>query len=361
MNRPEPQVFAAAPATNPPVERRAVARGRIGVLLVNLGTPDATDPASVRRYLREFLNDRRVIEETGIVWKLVLNGIILPFRPRRKGRDYAAIWNTERDESPLKTITRAQAEKLAVALAAVDPRVSVEWAMRYGNPSMGSAIDGLAQRGCDRILLVPLYPQYAAATSATVCDAAFLKLMTMRAQPALRVAPPYYDDPAYIAALGSSIEAELTRRNFQPEMILASFHGMPEAYVEKGDPYYDQCVATADLLRRQLKLDESRFMLTFQSRFGRAEWLKPYTDMTVKSLAERGVKNLAVVTPGFSADCLETLEEIAVENAHIFKSNGGANFLAIPCLNDSEAGMAVIEKLVRRELAGWIENPGASA
>src|SRR5215210_5903968 len=179
MNRPEPQVFAAAPATSPGVERRALAGGRIGVLLVNLGTPDATDPGSVRRYLREFLNDRRVIEETGIVWKLVLNGIILPFRPRRKGRDYATIWNTERDESPLKTITRAQAEKLAVALAKVDPRISVEWAMRYGNPSMGSAIDGLAQRGCDRILLVPLYPQYAAATSATVCDATFLKLMTM--------------------------------------------------------------------------------------------------------------------------------------------------------------------------------------
>jgi ferrochelatase len=343
------------------VERRVVARRRIGVLLVNLGTPDATDPGSVRRYLREFLNDRRVIEETGIVWKLVLNGIILPFRPRRKGRDYASIWNTERNESPLKTITRAQAEKLAVALAALDPRVSVKWAMRYGNPSMDSAIDGLAQCGCDRILLVPLYPQYAAATSATVCDAAFLKLMTMRAQPALRVAPPYYDDPSYIAAVASSIEAELTGRNFQPEIILASFHGMPEAYVEKGDPYYDQCVVTADLLRRRLKLDESRFMLTFQSRFGRAEWLKPYTDTTVKSLAQSGVRNLAVVTPGFSADCLETLEEIAVENAHIFKRNGGANFLAIPCLNDSEAGMAVIEKLVRRELAGWIESPQSPA
>ncbi|HEY0568729.1 MAG TPA: ferrochelatase [Xanthobacteraceae bacterium] len=329
--------------------------GRIGVLLVNLGTPDGTDPGSVRRYLREFLNDRRVIEENGIVWKLVLNGIILPFRPRRKGRDYASIWNTERDESPLKTITRSQAEKLAIALASADSRIVVDWAMRYGNPAMGAAIDALTQRGCDRILLVPLYPQYAAATSATVCDAAFLKLMTMRAQPTLRVSPPYYDDPTYINALASSIETELAHRNFQPDVILASFHGMPEQYVRRGDPYQEQCVVTAELLRQRLGLDGSQFMLTFQSRFGLAEWLKPYTDVTVKSLAQRGVKNLAVVTPGFAADCLETLEEIAVENAHIFKSNGGANFLAIPCLNDSETGMAMIEGQVRRELAGWIE------
>jgi ferrochelatase len=359
MNRPEPQAFSAAPGAAPAAEPRPQG-GRIGVLLVNLGTPDATDPGSVRRYLREFLNDRRVIEETGIVWKLVLNGIILPFRPRRKGRDYASIWNTERDESPLKTITRAQAEKLAASLASVDPQISVEWAMRYGNPALGAGIDALAQRGCDRILLVPLYPQYAAATTATVCDAAFQKLMTMRAQPTLRVTPPYYDDQTYIEALASSIEEELARRAFQPDVILASFHGMPEDYVQKGDPYYDQCVATARLLRERLRLDDSQFMLTFQSRFGPAEWLKPYTDMTVKALAERGVKNLAVVTPGFSADCLETLEEIAVENAHIFKSNGGGNFLAIPCLNDSPAGMAVIETLVRRELAGWIAQSRAA-
>jgi protoporphyrin/coproporphyrin ferrochelatase len=356
MNRPEPQAFSAAPGADPEAEPRPQG-GRIGVLLVNLGTPDATDAGSVRRYLREFLNDRRVIEDTGIVWKLVLNGIILPFRPRRKGRDYASIWNTERDESPLKTITRAQAEKLAASLALADPHISVEWAMRYGNPALGTGIDALAQRGCDRILLVPLYPQYAAATTATVCDAAFLKLMTMRAQPTLRVTPPYYDDPTYIEAVASSIETELARRAFQPDVILASFHGMPEAYVQKGDPYYDQCVATARLLRERLRLDESKFMLTFQSRFGPAEWLKPYTDMTVKRLAERGVKNLAVVTPGFSADCLETLEEIAVENAHIFKTNGGTNFLAIPCLNDSAGGMAVIENLVRRELRGWIVSP----
>src|SRR5215218_8957129 len=359
MNKPESQVFAATPdAVSPQAERAR--GGRIGVLLVNLGTPDATDAASVRRYLREFLNDRRVIEETGIVWKLVLNGIILPFRPRRKGRDYASIWNTERNESPLKTITRSQAEKLAALFGKIDSRVIVDWAMRYGNPAIALSIEALAQRGCDRILLVPLYPQYAAATSATVCDAAFLKLMTMRAQPTLRVAPPYYGDPVYIEAVASSIEAELARRSFQPDVILASFHGMPEEYVQKGDPYYDQCVATADLLRQRLDLDESRFMLTFQSRFGRAEWLKPYTDMTVKSLAQRGIKNLAVVTPGFSADCLETLEEIAVENAHIFKTNGGTNFVALPCLNDSEAGMAVIETLVRRELAGWIESSRGS-
>ena len=337
-----------------PADPAPGAAGGIGVLLINLGTPDATDAESVRRYLKEFLADKRVIEQTGLVWKIVLNGFILRFRPRRKGRDYEKIWNRERNESPLKTITRSQAEKLASILEPLGAHVVVDWAMRYGNPSIASRLEALAAKGCERILLVPLYPQYAAATTATVCDEAFRILMKMRRQPSLRVAPPYFDEPVYIEALASTLETELTRLPFKPDVILASFHGMPQAYVDKGDPYYDQCVETMRRLRQRLKLDEDKLRLTFQSRFGRAEWLRPYTDVTVKSLAKQGVKNLAVITPGFSADCLETLEEIAVENAHIFKRNGGENFVHIPCLNDSEPGMLVIWTVVLRELKGWV-------
>jgi ferrochelatase len=337
------------PADHPPV-----ATGRIGVLLVNLGTPDATDYWSMRRYLKEFLSDRRVIEENRLKWWLVLNLIILTVRPSRKGRDYDKIWNRERDESPLKTITRAQAEKLSASLAPLDGRLMVDWAMRYGNPSIASRLGALQQAGCDRILVVPLYPQYAAATTATVADKAFDALKQMRWQPAVRIAPPWHDDPVYIEAVASALEAELARLSFKPDMILASFHGVPKDYLLKGDPYHCQCQKTARLLRARLGLDEGRFMLTFQSRFGTAEWLQPYTDMTVRALAERGVKNLAIVTPGFAADCLETLEEIAGENAEIFHHHGGENFAAIPCLNDSEAGMTVISHVVRRELKGWI-------
>jgi len=275
-------------------------------------------------------------------------------RPRRKGRDYDKIWNKERDESPLRTITRAQAEKLAAMLAPIDVRITVDWAMRYGNPSIVSRLNALQTSGCDRILVVPLYPQYAAATTATVADKAFDALKRMRWQPAVRIAPPWHDDPVYIEAVASSLEAELKKLSFEPEIILASFHGVPKDYLLKGDPYHCQCQKTVRLLRGRLGLDETRFMLTFQSRFGTAEWLQPYTDMTVKALAERGVKNLAIVTPGFAADCLETLEEIAGENAEIFHHAGGQNFAAIPCLNDSEDGMAVISHVVRRELKGWI-------
>jgi ferrochelatase len=328
--------------------------GRIGVLLVNLGTPDATDYWSMRRYLKEFLSDRRVIETNRVKWWFILNLFILSVRPGRKGPDYDKIWNRERNESPLKTITRAQAEKLAAALKGVDTPIAVDWAMRYGNPSIASKLDALTAQGCARILIAPLYPQYAAATTATVCDEVFRALIKVRAQPAIRVLPPYYAEPVYIDALAASLNGELARLSFKPEAILASFHGMPEEYVAKGDPYYDHCAATTRLLRDRLKLDEGRLMMTFQSRFGVAEWLKPYTDATVKGMAERGVKNLAVIMPGFAVDCLETLEEIAMENAHIFKQAGGENFAAIRCLNDSEAGMSVIRQLVRRELAGWI-------
>ena len=332
----------------------AARAGRIGVLIVNLGTPDATDYFSMRRYLKEFLSDRRVIEENRVKWWLILNLIILSVRPRRKGRDYDKIWNRERNESPLMTITRSQAEKLTILLQPIDQRIGVEWAMRYGNPSIPSRLDALKRQGCERILVVPLYPQYAAATTATVCDKVFLSLMTMRAQPTIRVAPPYYHDPVYIEAVASSLEAELARLDFTPEVILASFHGMPRDYVVKGDPYQAHCAETARLLRKRLKLDEQQFVMTFQSRFGSAEWLEPYTDMTVEALAQRGVKSLAVVTPGFAADCLETLEEIAVENAGIFRRHGGINFAAIPCLNDGAAGMDLLRHIVLRELQGWV-------
>jgi ferrochelatase len=336
-----------------PKQAGAARLPHVGVLLVNLGTPDAADAGGVRVYLKEFLSDPRVVENQGLVWKLILNGIILRRRPRIKALDYQKIWNKERDESPLKTITRAQAEKLARGVAGHD-HVEVDWAMRYGNPSIKAGIASLVKRGCERILVVPLYPQYSAATSATVCDEVFRVLASMRAQPTLRVTPPYYDRPDYIEAIGSSIETHLATLSFTPELIVASFHGMPKEYVDKGDPYQLQCIATVDALRKRLGLDAAKLLLTFQSRFGNAEWLQPYTDKTIEQLAKDGIRRIAVVMPGFAADCLETLEEIAQENAEIFRHHGGEAFSAIPCLNDSEAGMNVIRELVLRELQGWI-------
>jgi ferrochelatase len=336
----------AKPALEPSLER-------VGVLLVNLGTPDSADAKGVRVYLKEFLSDSRVIENQGLLWKLILNGIILRTRPARKARDYQKIWNTANNESPLKTITRAQSEKLTAAISD-HPHVVVDWAMRYGNPSIQSRIEALKAQGCDRLLVVPLYPQYSAATSATVCDEAFRVLAEMRAQPTLRVTPPYYDDPNYIDALAVSIHAHLARLPFQPELIVASFHGMPQKYIAKGDPYQSQCIATTDALRRHMGLEPWKLMLTFQSRFGFDQWLQPYTDKTIEQLAKDGIRRIAVVMPGFSADCLETLEEIAQENAEIFKHHGGEQFTAIPCLNDGEPGMEAIRQLVLRELQGWI-------
>lgn len=334
-------------------DKGPVLSGRIGVLLVNLGTPDSTGYWAMRRYLKEFLSDRRVIEENRLKWWLVLNLIVLTVRPGRKGRDYDKIWNRERNESPLKTITRAQSDKLDDIFDKVDKRIRVDWAMRYGNPSIRSRLEALAEQDCERILIVPLYPQYSAATTATVCDEAFRALKRMRSQPTLRIAAPYYAELVYIDALAASLNAELAKLPFRPEAIIASYHGMPESYVTKGDPYLKHCTETTALLRKKLKLDDKRLIMTFQSRFGTAEWIKPYTDATVKSLAERGVKNLAVITPGFSSDCLETLEEIAMENAEIFRHAGGENFAAIPCLNDTPGGMAVIRDIVARELKGW--------
>ncbi|HET9689026.1 MAG TPA: ferrochelatase, partial [Pseudolabrys sp.] len=306
-----------------------------------------------RRYLKEFLSDRRVIEENRLKWWLVLNLIVLTVRPGRKGRDYDKIWNKERNESPLKTITRSQSDKLDDIFDKVDKRIRVDWAMRYGNPSIRSRLEALAEQDCERILVVPLYPQYSAATTATVCDESFRALKRMRSQPTLRIAAPYYAEPVYIDALAASLNAELGKLSFRPEVIIASYHGMPEDYVIKGDPYLKHCTETTALLRKKLKLDDQRLIMTFQSRFGTAEWIKPYTDATVRSLAERGVKKLAVITPGFSSDCLETLEEIAMENAEVFRHAGGENFAAIPCLNDTPGGMAVIRDIVVRELKGW--------
>src|SRR5271156_5590861 len=349
-SEPAPHVSVTPEAAAAPEK---VERG-IGVLLVNLGTPDAPDAAAVRRYLKQFLTDPRVIEKRGLLWKLILNGVILPIRSRRKARDYKRIWNNDRNESPFKTITRSQAEKLAGILEPLGKHVIVDWAMRYANPSIAARLEALIARGCDRILVMPLYPQYAAATTATVADEVFRYLMTLRRQPALRILPAYYDDPYYIEVLASSLKAELKALPFKPDVILLSYHGMPKECVLKGDPYEAQCVRTTELLRAQLGLDEDKLMMTFQSRFGRARWLEPYTIQTVKALAKKGVKNLVVLTPGFSADCLETLEEIAVENAHVFKRYGGENFTAIPCLNDSEAGMLMIWQLAMRELKGWV-------
>jgi len=353
-----PPVITQPSAETPPDKagtvQAAPSTTGVGVLIVNLGTPDAPTPGAVRRYLKEFLSDRRVIEKDSLIWKTVLNGFILPFRSRRKAHDYEKIWNRQKDESPIKTVTRSQAEKLGALLEPFGRHVIVDWAMRYANPSIASRLEVLATWGCERILVMPLYPQYSAATTATVCDEVFRFMMQQRRQPALRIMPAYYEDPGYIDALAGSLEAGLASLSFAPDVIIASYHGMPKEAIEKGDPYHSQCARTTELLRAQLGLDENKLLMTFQSRFGRARWLEPYTINVVKALARKGVKNVVVITPGFSADCLETLEEISVENARVFKRHGGQYFAAIPCLNDSEPGMKLLHQLAMRELQGWV-------
>ncbi|MBD9650285.1 ferrochelatase [Ensifer sp. ENS09] len=336
--------------SHPPVKH-----GKVGVLLVNLGTPDGTDYTSMRRYLKEFLMDKRVIEWPRIAWYPILFGIVLNTRPGKVGKAYETIWNKDRNESYLRTYTRSQAELMAEALKD-HANVIVDWAMRYGQPSIASRMDALQKAGCERILVFPLYPQYAAATTATVNDKAFETLLKMRWQPALRTVPPYHDDPTYIDALAVSIEKHLATLDWEPEKVLTSFHGIPKSYFEKGDPYYCQCQKTARLLRERLGWSSDRLLITFQSRFGPEEWLQPYTDKTVEKLAQEGVKRIAVLNPGFVSDCLETLEEIAEQAAESFLHNGGEKFAHIPCLNDSSEGMKVLEKIVRRELSGWV-NP----
>lgn len=353
MNEAPKSIAPADKASGSSPDHKMVAHGRIGVLLLNLGTPDGTDYWSMRRYLKEFLSDERVIEEPRWKWWPILNLIILSVRPGRKGKDYATIWNNENDESPIKTISRNQAIRLAERLQDQNG-IIVDWAMRYANPTTESRILALKEQGCDRILLLPLYPQYAAPTTATAADHAFRALMKMRWQPATRVAPAYYDDPAYIDALARSMRQSLAKLDFEPEKIIATFHGMPEKYFAKGDPYHCQCQKTSRLLREKLGIAPERWLTTFQSRFGNDPWLQPYTDKTVEGLAKSGTKKIALVAPGFSADCLETLEELDRENRHYFESNGGEKFAYLPALNDSPEGIDVIEAVTRRELMGWI-------
>ena len=324
---------------------------RPAVLLVNLGTPDAPDTASVRRYLREFLSDRRVVEAPRAIWWPVLHGVILPFRAPRSAEAYAKIWDHEKQCSPLLAITRAQAEKLRARLRGV---AHVDFAMRYGRPSIAEKLRELMAAGHERVLIFPLYPQYSASTTATVVDAAGRALAGMRHQPAVRFAAPYYAEPAYIAALKASMEAHLAGLGWAPQRVLLSYHGLPKSFVEKGDPYAVHCETTTQLLRAVTGADETFMPMSYQSRLGRAEWLRPYTDETIAQLAKEGVKRLAVATPAFAADCLETLEEIAIGGAETFRAHGGEEFTLIPCLNDSDAGMEMLEELARRELAGWI-------
>ena len=319
---------------------------------MNLGTPEATSYWPMRRYLKEFLSDRRVIEVNRVLWWFILNGVILTFRPQKSGRAYEKIWNKALNESPLKTITRGQSDKLQKALKD-RPEIIVDWAMRYGQPPVATRIEALKVQGCDRILFVPLYPQYSAATTATALDKCFDALKTMRWQPAIRSLPPYFDHPAYIEALAKSLKQHIKDLPWKPDMILASFHGLPREYLTKGDPYYCHCMKTARLLRDKMKLSPEQLQVVFQSRFGRAEWLQPYAQGTVEGLPAKGIKNLVMIMPGFSADCVETLEEVAIGLDETFKHAGGANFSAVPCLNDGPASIDMLEILVRQELQGW--------
>ena len=337
-----------------PSDHPEVRGGRIGVLLVNLGTPDGKDRASVRRYLAEFLSDRRVIELSPWLWQPILHGIILRTRPGKVAEAYAEIWRNDSDESPLRYYTRRQAELLADGIGDFGGRLIVSWAMRYGNPAIGPQLRALQQAGCERILLAPLYPQYSATTTATVNDKAFETLGKLRWQPALRVLPPYHDHPAYIGAVADSIADYLATCDQPPDAVLASFHGLPEENLHKGDPYYCHCAKTTRLLRERLGLDENRLRLTFQSRFGPKQWLQPYTDKTIEALAQQGARHIAVVMPGFAADCLETIEEMGIQNRDLFLQHGGRRYDVIPCLNDSAAGIELLAALVRQELAGWL-------
>jgi len=335
------------PKDHPPVPQQ-----KIGVLLLNLGTPDATDYWSVRRYLKEFLSDPRVIETPKWKWWPVLNLIILSFRPQKAGHAYAMIWDKEKNESPLRVITRAQSEALAERMSG--DGVMVEYAMRYGNPSTQSVLEKMQAAGCQKILLVPLYPQYSATTTATANDKAFDTLKTMRWQPAVRTAPAYFEDPKYIETLGNSIRDGVAKLDFEPDVVITSFHGMPVEYLQKGDPYHCQCFKTTRLVREYLGWPKEKLMVTFQSRFGPTEWLQPYTDVTLGELPKKGIKKVAILAPAFSADCIETLEEIAIGGKETFLEAGGENYAYIPCLNDSTEGMDMIEAMVRRELSGWL-------
>ena len=332
------------PADHPPVNS-----GKVGVLLVNLGTPAAPTAGAVKTYLAEFLSDKRVVELPQILWQPILRGIILNVRPKKSAHAYQQVW-TE-DGSPLAAITYRQALGLAERLG---DTVQVDWAMRYGEPSIPRQLKAMMDNGCERILLAPLYPQYCGATTATVMDKAADTLKAMRWQTTLRVLPPYHDDPAYIAALASDLGRQLDALEFQPEVLLLSFHGMPQRTLELGDPYHCHCHKTARLLEAALARPDIRMRITFQSRFGSAKWLEPATDKVLEEEAQNGTKRLAIAAPGFSADCLETLEELAIRGMEQFTEAGGEQFAALSCLNDGADGMAMLEAIVRRELSGWV-------
>ena len=329
-----------------PADHPAVKVGRIGVLLVNLGSPDAPDVRSVKRFLGEFLSDKRVIEIPGFIWKPILNLLILNIRPRTTAANYAKVWTP--DGSPITAFTKAQSAALQGAFG---PNVIVDWGMRYGSRSIADRLKALTDQGCDRILVAPLYPQYSAATNATVVDAANAALAALRWQPALRTLPPYYDSPEHIAALATSVRDSLAGLDFTPDLIVTSFHGMPQRTLDRGDPYHCQCQKTGRLLAEALGLPVK---VTFQSRFGRAEWLRPYTDGTLESLPAQGIRKIAVVCPGFAADCLETLEEVAMEGRETFIEHGGTHFAYLPCLNATATGIEMLRTLLARELAGWV-------
>jgi ferrochelatase len=320
--------------------------GRIGILLVNLGTPNAPEPGAVRLYLKEFLSDPRVVEIPQLVWQPILRGLILTTRPRKSARAYKEVWMEE--GSPLAVFTRRQADALAGAFG---PHVIVDHAMRYGRPAMGETIDALIARGCERILIAPLYPQYCAATTATALDAAFAHLRRLRVVPAIHTLPPYHDDAIYIVALKKQLEAGLAELDFEPDALIASFHGMPERTRDLGDPYYDQCLGTAALLAEAM---ERELVVAFQSRFGRAKWLEPATDRVLADLPAKGVTKAAIFAPGFAVDCLETLEELAIRGRDTFLQAGGTDFAYLPCLNDSGYGVAMLRALLARELEAWL-------
>ncbi len=320
--------------------------GKTGVLIINLGTPDSTKWLDIRKYLKEFLSDRRVIELNPLIWKIILNLFILTFLPSKTAHAYKKIWRRDTNESPLLFFTRNQASKLKSKIG--NEKVIVDFAMRYGNPSIKSRLNKLKEDGCEHIVVLPLYPQYASATTATVCDEIYRSLMKMRWQPSLHIIPHYESDPNYINALVSSIEQKIKQIKWKPDLILSSYHGIPKSYFEKGDPYQCYCQKTTRLISE--KFDKVRIQTTFQSRFGPQEWLQPYTDKTLEELPEKGIKNLLVICPGFASDCVETLEEINIAGRETFINSGGENFDLIPCLNDNSEHIKLLEKLVSKYL-----------
>ena len=320
--------------------------GKVGVLLVNLGTPDSTKWWDIRKYLKEFLSDRRVIEVNPVIWQIILNLFILTFRPSKTAHAYKQIWRKKTNESPLLYFTREQAKKLHDKIG--NENLIVDFAMRYGNPSIKSRLNSLKEEGCENIIILPLYPQYAAATTATVCDEVYRSLMKMRWQPSLQIIPHYESDPLYIEALTKSIERKINEIDWKPDLLISSYHGLPKSYFDKGDPYHCYCHKTTRLLRE--KFTSIEIQTTFQSRFGPQEWLTPYTDKTLEALPEKGIKNLLVICPGFASDCVETLEEINIQGRESFLKKGGENFDLIPCLNDNSDHINLLEKLIKRFL-----------